>query len=75
MAVADQERNEEIDERGKGTGEMMEPAWPRHTHDHNHHIELRLTALNVAHFPFAYIFYNRNFDFSSVPQTQTLSPP
>ena len=45
MAVADQEGNEEIDQRGKGTGEMTEPAWLRHTHDHNHHTALNYVSL------------------------------
>ena len=45
VAVADQEGNEEIDQRGKGTGEMTEPAWLRHTHDHNHHTALNYVSL------------------------------
>jgi len=45
VVVADQEGNEETDERGKGTGEVMEPAWPRHTHDHNFHIALNYVSL------------------------------
>ena len=62
------------EEREKGTGEMMEPviSWPQYSHEHTHHISLNyVSPPGVAHFLFTHIFYNCDFDFSSVPQSSS----
>ena len=60
MAVAGQEGNEEIGERGEGVGETMEPVTilAQPLPQPSHCIELRFTTLNVAHFPFVERYSN-----------------